>query len=288
MKFLKLFNRAGATGHVFLLKGGNVRNMGIAYSGLIGPMTTVAVVPTTPRILDFSVEARTKDKQKIVVAGNIKIVLDPAVAVSKFDFTVTPEKGSYLSQWEQELRAIVIERVLAPIHDKARALDVEIATQSHRDFEEALKVGITSTGSPLAGKGITVESCSIVKVAADEEVNQAIGAKERQEMLTQADKALHGRRLKASENERNVRTFEAETALRLEEERAKLVEKQSANKQLEATADAEATKKRLEVFKDAEPGIVLGAALMKMADRGVGNLSIVPELFTVLNGQTRK
>ena len=51
---ITLFRSAGATGHVFFLKNGRTRDMGLAYSGFIGPMTTVAIVPTTPQILNFA------------------------------------------------------------------------------------------------------------------------------------------------------------------------------------------------------------------------------------------
>src|SRR5215210_7413183 len=135
----RLFRSAGATGHVFLVKNGRTANKGLAYSGLIGPLTTVAVVPTTPRILDFAVEARTSDKQRIVVTGNVKVTLDPRQAVRSFDFTVVAANGSYRAAWEKMLHEIVIARVLAPIRTKAQTLDVEAATQSHTSFEDALR-----------------------------------------------------------------------------------------------------------------------------------------------------
>jgi hypothetical protein len=279
---IRLFRGAGATGHVFFLKNGRARDKGLAYSGLHGPRTTIAVVPTTPQILDFAVKARTSDRQNITVAGNIKVSLVPARAVSRFDFTVG-EQGAYLNPWDQPLRAIVIEHVLAPIHDQARALDVEAATQSHKAFADAVTHAVAGA-AVLDDKGISVDSCSIVRIEADDkEVEQAIGARERQAMLTEADGALHERRLKAAENERAVKTYEAQTALRLEEARSQLLDQQGENRKKEAEAEAEATRTRLQPFSEAEAGHVLGAALMKMAEGGrIANLSIVPELLAAL------
>ena len=77
MLFSNSFRGARATGHVFFLNRGRARNKGLAFSGYVGPMTTVAVVPTTPQILDFSVQARTQDKQTIIVTGNVKVALVP-------------------------------------------------------------------------------------------------------------------------------------------------------------------------------------------------------------------
>jgi SPFH domain / Band 7 family len=284
MLYFKLFHGARATGHVFFLRGGRTRNKGLAFSGFLGPMTTVAVVPTTPQILDFSVQARTQDKQTIVVTGNLKVALVPATAVSKFDFTVNIKDGSYLGPWEQSLRAIVIEPVLGPVRDKAKEMGVETAIQAHREFEDAIKSRISERGNPLAGNGVNVESCSIAKVdASDKEVDASIGANQRQDMLAQADKALHERRLKAAENERAVLAYEAATKLTLEQDRAKLVEEEGKNEVKTAENDARAADIRLLPFKGADAGKVLGAALMEMAKNGrIGSLSVVPELFAAL------
>lgn len=281
--FIKLFRSAGATGHVFLLKDGRTDGKGLAWSGLVGPWTTVAVVPTTQRILDFTVETRSKDNQNVTVTGDIKVRLEPLEALPHLDFTVNPKNGTYVGTWEEELRAIVVAEALRPIHDKAKDLDVEIATRSQQAFEDAVEAGIAIPEGSLAKKGIIFESCSITKVEAEEEIEGAIGAKERQAMLTLADTALHKRRIEAAGNDRAVRTYEAETALRLETERAKLIERQGENKTKEATIDAAATKIRLEPLEKVEAGKMLGAALIEMAKGGrIGTLAIGPELLAAL------
>lgn len=285
MSIITLFRNAGATGHVFCLKNGKVREKGLAFSGLIGPQTTVAVVPTTMQILDFAVEARTQDKQSVTVAGNLKVVLIPAEAVRKFDFTVDVKDGSYVQRWESDLRTVVVAQVIAPIHDAAATLDVEEATRANASFEKLIEERLRASDGALSGSGITVNSCSISRITAnDDKVARAIGAKEREALLTAADHALSERRLKSAEDDRRIRTFEAETALKLEEERAKLLAKAGENKRVEAEADAEATRLRLEPFKNADAGKVLGASIMRMAENGrVGNLSIVPDMIAALN-----
>lgn len=85
---INFFNNAGATGNVFLLSGGKPVDKGLAYSGFVYAGTTIAVVPTTPMLIDFGIDALTSDKQRVTVAGNIKVSFEPAKAMSKFDFTV--------------------------------------------------------------------------------------------------------------------------------------------------------------------------------------------------------
>jgi hypothetical protein len=278
-----LFRGAGAAGHVFFFKKGSVRNKGLAWSGLLGPKVVVAVVPTTTQILDFAVSARTHDQQIITICGNVKVAFVPDVAVRKFDFTVDRESGSYLAQWQQMLRSMVVEQVLEPVRKEAHMRDVVAATTAYEEIRAAVEAAIAAQGSPLLQKGVTVESCSVTKIeATDNEIEHAIGAKERQEMLSGADKAMHDRRIQAAENERAVQQYEAATALLLEEERSKLIETQGTNKVQEADDDAKASRMRFESFGTISAEKLLGMALLEMGKTGVSQLSIVPELFAAL------
>ncbi len=284
MLMIRYFRSAGATGHVFFARNGKKIDKGIAYSALIGPKTTVAVVPTTPQILDFTVDAKTKDNQTVQVTGNVKVLLVPQKAESKLDFTVDAATGAYKSPWQSVLRALVVERVLGPVRAKVRLLDVADVISANADIEKAVTDGITSGERQLSEKGVEVESCSAAKIEPqDEEVGESIGAPEREAMLTEADDAVHTRRIRAAENERAVQTYEVKTQLEVEKERNKLITKQGKNKIKEATDDAEATKKRLAPFAAVEAGPALAAALMQFAEKGhVENLSIGPELFTAI------
>lgn len=282
MLMIRLFRSAGATGHVFFLKNGRIADRGLAYSGFIGPKTTVAVVPTTPQILNFAIDAQTKDKQSVVVQGSLTATLTPSKAISKFDFTVNPKDGGYVSQWEQVLNAKVIERVLRAVLNKVKELDVETAMQSQKEVEDAVTAALGE--NTFADDGITVNSCSIPKIEPnDEEVEGAIGAKERQAMLAEADKALHDRRLEAAANERAVKEYEADTRLGLEKKQGALIDEQAINKEKEAKADAKATEIRLAPLKDVEAGKLLGAAIMDAAKTGrLGSLAITSEFLAAV------
>lgn len=291
---IKLFSSAGATGHVFLLRKGRVSNKGLAYSGFIGPKTTVAVVPTTSQILNFAIDAQTKDKQNVVTSGNLTVTLSPEQAVSKFDFTVSPDNGGYKGNWEKILNAKVIERVLRAVLDTVKDLDIEDATRSQKEVEDGVTEALDSNDT-FSDYGITIDSCSIPKIKPrDEEVEDSIGAKERQAMLSEADEALHDRRMNAAGNDRTLGEFEsvterereeyeADTALGLEKKQSDLIEEQAKNKQREAEIDAKATKTRLEPMQEIEPGNLVGASIMEAAKSGrLGNLAITSEFLAAL------
>lgn len=277
-----LFRRAGATGHVFFLKGGHAVDKGLAYSGFYGPRTTIAVVPTTPQIIPFAIEARTQDKQRVMVQGDLTVTLNPKTAISKFDFTVDGHGGGFVGEWHKVLNAKVIENVLRAVLARVKELDVETATRSQRDVEGAITEALGQVA--FGDDGIVIKSCSIPKIIPrDTEVDASIGAQERQVMLTQADLALHGRRMKGAENERTVKEYEAETVVELEKKKGFLLDEQDKNKRREAEIDAAATGIRLTPLKEIDPGTLLGAALMEgLKDGRVESIVIAPELLGAL------
>lgn len=285
MFIIKLFSGAGATGHVFFLRNGRIINKGLAYSGLVGPQTTIAVVPGVVQTIPFQVDARTSDKQQILVTGNINATFVPTEAVKKFDFTVDIS-GLYQGEWEQTFRATVIEKVLNPIWEKANSLTVEHATKSQKDFGEAI-MGVLSQDASFATSGIRIESCSVTKVRAnDDAINTAIGATEKELMLTVADTARHTRQIAAAANSRAVREYESATELELEKKRTEIIKEESKNKDLEAAADAKATKTRFEALKDVDSGTLFGASMLEFAKTGkVGTLNITPEILAMFGKQ---
>ncbi len=302
MKFLgiKFFKSPSATGHVFFLKGGKEKDMGVAHSGLISPWTTVAVVPTTTHTLDFQVKARSKDKQGITVTGNIKIKLEPKIAVKKFDFGMDVNTGSYVSeQWKQELKAVVVERVFAPVLKTAQDKDVVDLMTANSDFEQKINDSFSATATPSTGTnagrkatvtlseyGITLESCSVTKIDPDDrQVAETIGANEKQVMITAADKALHDRQMKAEESTRRLEKYKADTELELEQKKKDLITEQNANNKLLAEGDRDNTKTRLDGYKDVDSGKLLGASLFTAAGSGsITTVSIVPELAAAIKG----
>jgi hypothetical protein len=279
---MNFFKKAGAAGHVFLLKGGRRINKGLAFSGFIGPWTTVAVVPTAPQIINFAVTAQTRDKQGLTVQGAIIATLIPMTAVERFDFTVDHKTGGYLSNWTQVFHAKVIEQVVRAVLDKMKDIKVEEAMLAQKAVEDAVTMALGADA--FSGDGIKVDSCSVPKIVpVDDDVREAIGMEERQFMLTAADTARHDRHLKAVENERAVKKYEADTRLELERKQGDLLDEQAKNERKKAEIDAKATEIRLAPLQQVESGKLLGAAIMDAAKGGrLGNLAITSEFLAAI------
>jgi hypothetical protein len=280
-----LFRAAGATGYVFTLSHGRFHDKGIGWSGYIWPGTTVAVVPAIPQIVSFVITAYTRDKQKIVVRGQVQALLIADVAKNFFDFTVDRRTGGYHAKWDTLLQSAIIEAILTPIRDQALKLDVSSAITSQPLFESAVAESLASGKSVLATRGVRIETCSITLAEpADTDVSAAIGSKEREDLLSAADTARHERRLKAVENDRAIKTFEAETSLKLEQEKGKLVEEEGKNQIAAASSEAEATRISLEPLTNTEAGQLMAASLMVAAREGkLGSIAITTELLAAVN-----
>jgi hypothetical protein len=280
---ITLFRGAGATGRVFAIAGGRRHDRGLGWSGFIGPLTAVAVLPTTPQIVNFAIQAYARDQQILTVNGSLQVSLTPE-ALNTFDFTVDRNTGGYVANWTSGLKTIVTEHLLGPIRAKAREFDVVTAVTSQNEFEAAVQAAATSGASPLPSQGIQVVSCSVNLIEPDDdEIAEAIGAAERQRMLIEADAALHARRLKAATNDRAVKQYEGETERTLELERSELVRMQGANNIAQAEADAAATRIRLEPLAALQPQQVLAAGLMEAARSGrLGSIALTTELLTAI------
>lgn len=283
MWYFRRFRSTSASGHVFFVKNGERHDKGLAFSTIIGPNTTVAVVPTTSQVIDFAISALTEDKQRVTVTGNVTVLLVPEIAAGNFDFTIDVRTGGDAGDWNEKLKTLIIDHAVRAVQQKARTFDVEDATLAQAEVEDAIITELSN--DVIKNRGITVSSCSIRKIDPEKEVAEAIGAPERLALLTKGDDALHERRLAAAGNDRTVRQFESATKLQLEADRTALIEKTGENDKKAATHAAQATDERLRPYKDLEPGKLVGVALIQMAEHGVENITIGPELLGALKQQ---
>ena len=287
---LYLFRSAGTTGHVFTVSAASARSRGVGWSGWIGPRTLLAVIPTIPQMIYFSQEVYSKDRQLARVSGCVQVMLQPEVVRNTFDFTVNRFRGSYDANWQADLNAVIVEQTLSPIRETARRLTLVEAVLAQAEFEISLQRAIAGSGGVLESRGITVAACNITQVApANADLAEAVGAAEREGILTEADTARSRRRQEAAANERGLKQYEAETQLKLEEARAALVEMKGENDVAAAGFEARAIEARMAPLTAIKPGSSMAAALILSAEKGaLSNVALTTDLLTVLNGTQRQ
>lgn len=281
--FSDFFSKAGANGHVFILKNGTTKSKGLAWSGFVGPKSTLAVVPTTPFTIDFSVTAQSSDKQEVRTTGSLVVNFTPAQAVSKFDFTVDVN-GAYKDVWQNKVKALVINEVLNPVRAKIKDLTVVGSTIAHSELSTEVMTASAVENNLFSVNGMTVVSCSITNIeTTNDEVSDAIGAKERQEICTAADKAVHERQMAAATNDRSLKEYEVETLKSVEVKNAELIEQKNKNKESTANGDAKVVELMLVPYANLEAGKLLAHAILKIGENGrIGTLNISPELLALL------
>lgn len=286
---LRYFNFAGSNDHVtFSRKGIEIAN-GKGLAGLLRPSTTVSVVPLGVKTVTFQVVERSKDKQSIVVVGELVVENIPEMRET-FDFSVYPQNGQFRNDPTSQIEDQVRIAVRRPIRSIISTLTVdEIVKEGAKKLEEMLFAAIDDAGSELMKKlkanHIAVQSGSIKSAApADRELSGAIGADEREAVLRAQDDAVANRRMGAAEKDREIRTYEEETALTLETDRSKRIAKEGENRVAMATSEAQAIEKRLEPFANMEPGAVLAHAVMQAAEQGINRISLDPALLAAVRG----
>ena len=163
--------------------------------------------------------------------------------------------------------------------------------------------------------GLEIINMSILSIRATPEMTKALQAEAREKLLQQADEAVHIRRNKAIELERQIKENELETEIKVEEkkrevremqlradiavelQRAELVDQKVENQRKEAEARGDALSAMLAPMKDvdwktllaASPGGInsqemIALAFRDLADNAdkIGTLNISPDLLNTL------
>ncbi len=283
----KYFNFAGQNDFVVFSRNGVEKKAGKGLAGLIGPGTSVSIVPLGVQTVSFQVTEYSQDKQQVLVQGELVVDYVPEMR-ENFDFSVFPVNGNYRNDPTAQIEDQVRIAVRGPIRTLLAEAEVASLTATGAvQIEETLAEAVADASSDLmqrlAKNNIAVQSASVkVVMPAERGLAGAIGASEREALLAQQDDAVADRRMNAAESDRDIRTFEEQTALSLVEEQAKRVAKEGENLIAQAGSEAEANEKRLAIYKDMPSGDVLALAILKAAEEGVGNLSIDPSLLAAV------
>jgi regulator of protease activity HflC (stomatin/prohibitin superfamily) len=286
------FKSAGPNDFVAFTRAGRERKTGRGLAGFLLPGTSVVVVPLGVKTVNFAVSERTKDNQLVEVTGEL-VVVNTADMRKYFDFSVEPENGMYRNDPTVAIEDQVRIAVRTPIRAMLASMTVEAVGAEVGKISETLNAAVADENSDLMQRlkryAIKVESVSVKSAEpADEDLSEALGAREREEMLTAMDDAIADRRRRAAEKDRDIRKYEEETALKLAEDQAERVAQEGRNKVATAEAEAAAAAKLLEPYGEVDPGKMLALSLMEAAKRGLRSVSIDPGLLAAIKGAARE
>lgn len=279
-----LFNSAGPTDFVVKYSAGKNVQEGKGLSFIVGPKSTVAIVPTGLRSIPFIFEEVTNDDQRVSVTGELEALFNPEKALELYDFSVDVMSGAYLKDGLEKSQSALSSMLRPQVREIIGGQDLKTALSSTIELEKSLRESIEKQTGEFAKLGFTIQTTYVSSVRPkNSQLAAAIEAPAREKMLQAADRAVSARREAAAESERTVQLYEAETQEKVAIEQAKLVEAESKNLVARAEADAEAMRKKLEPYKEMNPMVLVG---MGIQSGNIGEINFTPEILAALNKAT--
>ena len=304
------------TGYVVHLQKGQVRHQGVGQAFWFRPANSVlSEVPVDDQELPTLFHAITRDHQDVSVQANVTYrFVDPVSVSSRLDFGLQTA-GSAPATGREQVATIIGQLC------QSHAID-QIATTT---LAEALERGVSQlrtvltealrTDARLLSTGIEILGVQVLAVRPESDVERALQTPVREQLQSEADRAVYERRAVAVERERTISENEMASQIELATRREHLVAQEGANARRQAeekaaaslieaqasaerqgiTSSAEANQIRLvgeaaaareaatmEVYRGMEQATLLALALREAAGSlpNIGSLTITPDLLS--------
>lgn len=235
--------RGSTTMHVEHVRNGRTRHAGTGASFWFRPLSAVlSEVPMDDRELPLLFHAHTSDFQDVTVQATVTFrMVDPAIVVSRIDFSIDPETGVWRSAPLDHVAGLLTETAQQYAMDMLATTDLTQALAGGvGPVREAIRTGLAHDGR-LTDTGITVVGVRVVAVRPEPDVEKALRTPTREQVQQDADKATYERRALAVERERAIGENELQTQIELARREEQLVSQRGANARREAEEAAAAT-----------------------------------------------
>lgn len=308
------YHKVPPTTHVIQYKNGALVRQGVGLSFFyFEPTSTVVNVPIGNTGVPFVFEEITSDFQEAMIQGELTFrITDPQRIASTLDYSVD-RRGLHRSDDPQKLRDRLIQATQLLARKYVHTVTLPQLLGSGDALLNQINEGLV-TSSTVTQLGVEIVDVTIQSIKATPEMAKALQAEAREKLLLEADEAVHARRSRAVQLEREIKEAELQTEIAVEEkqrqvretkvqadivieqQRGELVEQQVENQSKESQARAEALRAILEPVKDmdwrtllATQGGLDSSQLIAMAFRDladnadkIGTLNISPDLMNTL------
>jgi regulator of protease activity HflC (stomatin/prohibitin superfamily) len=309
------FIKAPPTTHIIHYRRGKVEQQGPGLSFWYLTYHSVIVRINLASIdVPFVFTEVSSDLQDTTLQGELTYrIVQPERAAALLDFSLNA-RGQYQSDDPTKLG----ERLVKAAQIQARSFTHRYPLSDlllKSDELVAEMQGALKSSESLQQLGVELVGLSILSIKATPEMAKALQAKSREQLLLEADQAMHHRRNTAVEMERQIKENELETEIAVETkrrqvrqtqveadiavetQRAALVDRQVENQRKEAEARGAALRATLEPLKEIDwrtlvaaspegnnPRSLIAMAFRDLADNAskIGHLNIAPELLQSL------
>jgi regulator of protease activity HflC (stomatin/prohibitin superfamily) len=305
--------RSEASSHVIRYRNGRIRQSGRGLVFWFRPETaSISEVPMDDREMTLFVRGRSRDFQTVVAQGTIGWrVVDPERLASRVDFSLGlrtgKPQGEPFERIESRLGGIAGQTVLQAIGASPVGMLLDAGPEPLRSTLET----VLEAAPALAEIGIAVVSVRLTNLAPSSELERALQTPTYEGLQQKADAATFARRALAVEKERAIAENELETRTELAQREALLIAREAENARhraaglagaqgLEAAAEAErirlvegaraeAEQRRVAIYRDLSPAVLLGLAARELAGKleTIEHVNVTPDLLATALGAFR-
>ena len=240
--------RAEPNQFVLHFQNGRVKRSGAGLAYWFLPLSAaLAEVPVEDIATTFVLNERSRDFQALKVQCTVVYrVADPAVAVSRVNFSIGADTGTWVQRPLDALATLWSQRALPPTRSYLAAATLEAALNRGSDaIREALMKAFREDAE-IAAMGLALVNVVIDQLAPIADVEKALQTPAREAIQAKADEAIFQRRAQAVEKERAIKENELTTELELERKQELLIKQRGDNalNQVRQSAAAENEKSR--------------------------------------------
>lgn len=309
--------RANSTAHVRHIRNGKVVHEGAGVAFWYRPLAAaLSEIPVDDREQPLQFHGRTLDFQDVTVQANVTYrVVDPALAATRIDFGIDPDRGTWRTTPLEQIGGLLTELAQQHALDLLAGMPLTRAlAEGMTAVRERISEGLDAD-QRLAETGLGVVDVRVVAVRAEPEVERALQTTTREQIQQEADRATYERRANAVERERAIAENELQNQIELARREEELVARKGQNERkradeqaaaqlieararaerqgLLANAEAEANRvkgaaaaevetARLEAYREVAPATLVLLAAQELAENlpQIGTLTLTPDLLT--------
>ncbi len=222
-RFIKL----QPTDYVLQYRNGELVRDGTGLSFFyFSPTASLVRIPVGSIDTPFIFREITSDFQEISLQGQITYrILEPKKLSQLMNFTLTPNGKEYTSEDPQKLPQRLINHTQVLTNSALKTMPLQTVLISSQALVTDVKQALQKA-ELITSLGIEILDLSIVSATPTPEMTRALEAKAREQILLQADEAIHIRRNAAVEKERIIKENELNTEIAVENKKRQIRETQ--------------------------------------------------------------
>lgn len=229
-------------------RGGRLVTKGAGIAYWFSPLSAaIAMLPIEDCQSTFVLNEHSADFQPIKVQSTITYrIADPEKAASRFNFSLSIDKGVWLEQPLDRLASVLAQRALPVVRKLISAQPLEAVLRQGSEQVRAALVQALTSDPEIAAMGLQLVSLVIDQIVPSAELEKALGTPMREAVQARADEAQFQRRAQAVEKERAIKENELATELELERRQQELIRKRGENALLQAQQEAASQRTQVE------------------------------------------